>query len=82
MPWTEERRSPYFLGSDEEGVAVAELYLTSRNLEASIDQYLLENGVMLDTRTRAFLANIREVMGAVSRQAKRAARGSAPADFN
>lgn len=82
MPWTEVRRSPYFLGSDEDGLALAELYLASRNVEASIDQYLLDNGVRLDTRTRAFLANIREVMGAVSRQAKRAACGSAAADFN
>lgn len=65
-----------------DGFAITELYLASRNIECSIDRYLLENGTMIDTRTRAFLANIREVMGAVSRRARQVAHAQVRPDFN
>lgn len=48
----------------------AELYLLSANVEAEIARYLLENGVTTDAKTRQFLANLRDVMGALARRAK------------
>ncbi len=51
----------------------AELYLLSANVEAEIARYLLENGVTTDAKTRQFLANLRDVMGALARRAKTAA---------
>ncbi len=53
--------------------SVAELYLVTANMEKALGEYLFRNGVFLDQETRVFLANIREVMGATSRRAKRAA---------
>ncbi len=50
----------------------------SANMEKEIHEYLLQNGVFLDQKTRMFLANIREVMGATSRRAKRAATAIRP----
>lgn len=43
-----------------------ELYLMLRNLELSVDQFLLENGVVMDARTRAFLAQARDATGAIA----------------
>lgn len=48
----------------------AELYLLSANVEAEIARYLLESGVNTDAKTRQFLANLRDVMGALTRRAK------------
>lgn len=51
----------------------AEFYLISANIESFINDYLLSNGVLIDPKTRLFLANLREVMGAMARRAKNVA---------
>lgn len=50
-----------------------EFYLTSANLESSINDYLIKNGILIDPKTRLFLANLRAVMGTMARRAKNAA---------
>ena len=50
----------------------AEFYLISANIESFINDYLLSNGTLIDPKTRLFLANLREVTGAMARRAKNA----------
>ena len=49
----------------------AEFYLISANIESFINDYLLSNGTIIDPKTRLFLANLREVTGAMARRAKK-----------
>lgn len=49
-----------------------EIYLLTANIEATLEDYLLNNGVMIDPATRTFLASMRDAMGAASRRAKMA----------
>lgn len=51
----------------------AEFYLISANVEAAINDHLLNNGTLIYPKTREFLANLREVIGAMARRAKDAA---------
>ncbi len=71
---TSDRRNEEIIRIHE--ISITELHLVTANMEKEIHDYLLQNGVFLDQKTRTFLSNIREVMGATSRRAKRAATAS------
>lgn len=47
-----------------------EFYLVARNIEFSIDNYLLENCPMLDGTTRRFLAQTRDMIASVADRAE------------
>ena len=51
----------------------AEFYLASLNIESAINDHLLKNGTLICPKTRIFLANLREVIGAMARHARDAA---------
>lgn len=53
-----------------EASTAVEFYLTSSNIEAAINDHLLSNGILIYPKTRIFLANIRDVIGALARRAK------------
>lgn len=73
MPWGQDTSELCDPEAGSPSAAAAEMFLAARNIESLIDSYLLDNGTIIDTRTRVFLANIRDVMGAVSRHARRVA---------
>lgn len=52
---------------------LTEVYLLTANVEAEIEQYLLENGVTIDPKTRLWLANLRNAMATMAMRAKAAA---------
>lgn len=65
-------------GPEEAGAAggrpslETEVYLLSANVEAEIARYLLANGVAIDPKSRQFLANLRDVMGALAKRTRAA----------
>lgn len=49
---------------------IIETYLLCSNVENEIHMYLLNHGSLMDTKTRVFLANLRDVMGAMARRVR------------
>ena len=64
-------------GVDRIGEVICSLQLPLENVEYALDQYLLDNGLRLDTETRILLAGIRDCIGRVAVTARRLSRTEA-----
>ena len=60
-------KSPIFCKPAE----VIEFYMTTANIERTLEEYLRNNREILDPKTRIFISNIHAIVGALSNKLKK-----------